>query len=150
MVCRQCYAPSANVYRQYYNDQIGNGLVVYRSSKNYRGSGFGGVLKAIGGIASPFLKKLGRVALKEGLRTGKEIASHVASGHNLKSALKQGVVSGGKRFLNSAITETFGSSSPNGKRARQAATEAGFRGGKTNSRKKRRGKGGRVQGTIFD
>lgn len=149
MRCSGCFVPSVDVYKQYYAQQIGSGgITVYRSSKNYRGTGFGGILKAIGSVASPFLKKIGRVALQEGLKTGKEIVDHVASGSNLKTAFKKGVTSGGKRFLNNAIGEVVGGSSDAKKRkssqlARVAATAAK----KTKLVRSRRKK---KKATIFD
>ena len=54
-----------------------------------RGRGLGSLLSGLVRSAVPSLKSGGKALLKEGAKTGMQLAQYVLSGQNLKSAAKQ-------------------------------------------------------------
>ena len=54
-----------------------------------RGRGLGSLLSGLVRSAVPLLKSGGKALLKEGAKTGMQLAQYVLSGQNLKSAAKQ-------------------------------------------------------------
>ena len=61
-----------------------------------RGRGLGSLLSGLVRSAVPLLKSGGKALLKEGAKTGMQLAQYVLSGQNLKSASKQRAQKAGK------------------------------------------------------
>ena len=86
-------------YDQYYVNQVGSGMPVYRGSPVLqRGYGLGGLLGGLFRRAMPLLKKGAAMVGKQVLRTGMDIADDVMSGQNIKTAAKRRVKAGGKQL----------------------------------------------------
>lgn len=93
------YHTPLNYYDQYYANQVGSGMPVYRGSPVLqRGYGLGGLLGGLFRRAMPFLKKGAALVGKQALRTGMNIADDVMSGQNIKTAAKRRLKSGGQQL----------------------------------------------------
>lgn len=103
---------SSKAYEDYYCSQAGHGLPVFIGRRHMRGRGLGSLLGGIGRSLIPLLKSGGKALLKEGARTGMQVAQNVLAGQNIKSAMKQGARQGGKRLLHGAIGHVTGSAPP--------------------------------------
>ena len=103
MVRQRAYQSCPKLYEDYYSSQVGHGLPVFVGGRNsIRGHGLGSLLAGIGRAVVPLLKRGGKVLLKEGARTGLQVAQDVMSGQRVGSALKQRSRQAGKRLLNQA------------------------------------------------
>lgn len=71
-----------NPYIRYYQDQVGSGLVGFEGVKYQKGHGFFGRL--ISSFAKPLLSYFGKKALS----TGRDIASDLLEGKNIKESVK--------------------------------------------------------------
>lgn len=111
---RKLYSPNIDYYRSTYNDQIGHGFPVFVGGM--KGNGLGNILSGLFRTAIPLLKRGGKALLKEGVRTGLNVANDVISGKNIKSAMKSRTKNAGKRMINSAIGQ-FQMSAPPGEPA---------------------------------
>ena len=96
------YVPNQQLYHEFYN-QTGYGLPVFIGGM--RGRGLGSVLSGLFRSAIPLLKKSGKAILREGLSTGLRVAQDVASGKNLKSAVKRRAKGAGERLLKKAVRQ---------------------------------------------
>ena len=108
------YNPDSKFYEDYYVNQAGFGLPVFIGGKSYRGRGLGNLLGGIGRTLLPLLKKGGRALLKEGTKTGLQIAQDVLSGREVKSSIKKRARLAGKRMLDSAVSSVVGRAAPPG------------------------------------
>ena len=100
---RQCtYQSCPRLYEDYYSNQVGHGLPVFVGGRSIRGHGLGSLLAGIGRAVVPLLKRGGKALLKEGARTGLQVAQDVVSGRRFDTALKQRSRQAGKRLLNQA------------------------------------------------
>lgn len=100
------YSPSKTDYESYYLNQVGfGGIPVYRGLAVQRGSGLGNILSSAFKFAVPLLKKGATYIGKKLLSTGAKVATDVASGIPIKSALKSHSISAGKETLASAADE---------------------------------------------
>ena len=75
-------------YEEYYCRQAGNGLPVFVGGRNIRGRGIGSLLGGIGRSLIPLIRKGGKAVLKEGARTGLQVAGDVLFGRNAEKALR--------------------------------------------------------------
>ncbi len=93
------YHTPYNYYDQYYLNQVGTGMPIYRGSPILqRGYGLGGLLGGLFRKAVPLLKKGAAMVGKQALRTGLDIADDVMSGQNIKTAAKRRIKSGTKQL----------------------------------------------------
>lgn len=76
------------------------------------GRGLGSILSGIGRTILPLLKAGGKALLKQGARTGLQVASDVISGQDIKSALKQRGQDAGKQLLYKAVGALSGGAPP--------------------------------------
>ena len=72
--------------------------------RNYRGRGLGNLLGGLGRTLIPLLKSGEKALLKEGARTGMQLAQDVLSGQHLKSALQHRGKQAGKRLTITATS----------------------------------------------
>ena len=120
MVRQNPFQSSGKLYENYYCNQVGHGLPVFVGGRNYRGRGIGNLLGGIGRAIVPLLKSGGKALLKEGARTGMQVAQDVLSGHNVKSSLKQRANEAGKRLFQQAVHRVTGAPpAPPGEPARK-------------------------------
>lgn len=105
MAPRSLYRCDGHVYDQYY--QKGGSLPVFvGSGASQRGLGLGSVLGGLFRMAVPLLKQGGKALLKEGAKTGLQVAQDVMSGQTLKTAAQQRAKQAGKRLFQQAIGQT--------------------------------------------
>lgn len=90
---------AGRAYRDYYNDQHGNGLAVFRGVTTQRGHGIGGLLSGLLRGAAPLLKSGARTIGKELLTSGVGIASDLLSGDSFASSGKRRMSQAGRRLL---------------------------------------------------
>ena len=130
---RQCtYQSCPRLYEDYYSNQVGHGLPVFVGGRSIRGHGLGSLLAGIGRAVVPLLKRGGKALLKEGARTGLQVAQDVVSGRRFDTALKQRSRQAGKRLLNQA---TGGGGGGGGAKRRRIKTSRGRGGKQTGPRK---------------
>lgn len=108
---RTTYHPCVKSHEDYFNNQSGKGLNVFRGVRHMRGNGlFGSLLRGLGRAFVPLLKSGGKTILKEGLSTGARVMSDVASGHNFKTSLKRRGREAGERLYERAVKKMRGGS----------------------------------------
>ena len=93
---RYSYQCNRRLYEDYYQKQVGRGLPVFIGGTSMRGRGLGSLLSGLVRSAVPLLKSGGKALLKEGAKTGTQLAQDVLSGQNLKSAAKRRAQEAGK------------------------------------------------------
>ena len=81
-------AEHKKVYDDYYLNQSGKGMPVFRGVRYQRGHGLGNVLWTLTKFALPFLKKGVKAVGKQAVRTGMNIAQEAMQGRNIKTAAK--------------------------------------------------------------
>ena len=92
-----------NAYEEYYLNQAGSGLPVFVGSRHTKGYGIGNVLSGLIRLAVPVLKRTGKAVVREGLRTGIDVLSDVASGKNIKQSVQNRVKQTGSRLVKKAV-----------------------------------------------
>ncbi len=92
---RYCCDAQKALYSDYYVNQAGGSLPVFRGSRGQRGHGFGSVLGGLFRNALPMLKRIG----KQALTTGAHIASDMLGGKNFGDSAKLRVRQGINSFL---------------------------------------------------
>ena len=127
-------------YKEYYRQQAGNGLSVYRGRRYVApsGNGFGSVFRSIARRAAPFLKRGAMTAGKALLQTGTEVLGDALDGKNIGESAKRRFASSGKQLgktlLSDARDELLGSR----KRSIGSSETTVARASKVKSRKKHR------------
>ena len=111
MVNFQPYQPCVKSYEDYYLNQAGHGINYFIGRPHQRGrNGFATLLRGVGRMLIPLVKSGGKKILKEGVKTGINIAGDVLSGQNIKSAVKKRAKQTGKRLLTDAFGQLAGTS----------------------------------------
>ena len=105
------FRPEQRGYDDYYCKQAGYGLPVFVGGRHQRGRGLGSIFGGIARSLFPLLKSGAKTLLREGAKTGVQVASDVISGQNVKKALRRRAGESGKRLLNKAVSRFTGSSS---------------------------------------
>ena len=97
---------SAACYEQYYLNQTGAGMPVYRGSTGLqRGYGLGGLLGGLFRSAMPVLKKGAMAVGREALQSGIDIAQDVMRGQNVKTAAKKRIKTAGRNMGRKALNK---------------------------------------------
>ena len=100
---------NVQLYEDYFLSQSGAGSInVFSGPRYMRGKGFGRILGGLGRAILPLLKRGGRVLLKEGLRTGTQIASDVIGGQKFTSSLKKRGREAGDRMVQTVVKRMRG------------------------------------------
>lgn len=90
-------------YSQYYTNQCGHGLPVFRGSRYQRGHGIGnllaGAFRSVLPKLIPAAKSVGKTVLKQGM----EVASDVLNGRSLKESAKHRARRGGMELLDTVM-----------------------------------------------
>ena len=100
---------------------MGHGLPVFVGGTAMRGRGLGSLLSGLVLSAVPRLKSGGKAVLKEGAKTGMQLAQDVLYGQNLKSAAKQRAQEAGILLFYQAVGRVLreGAAAPPGEPARK-------------------------------
>jgi len=112
---------SSPFYRDYYAQQSGNGLSVFRGATVQRGRGIGGFFSRILRGAMPLLKSGAKIIGEQMIDSGASIAKDIINGKNLKTTAIQNFSSGGKQLL-SSLTRTLNSTTNKRKRKARASS----------------------------
>ena len=97
---------SSPTYGQYYLNQAGSGIPVYRGSTGLqRGYGLGGLLGGLFRSAMPLLKKGAMAVGREALQSGMDIAQDVMNGQNVKTATKRRMKTAGRNMGRKALNK---------------------------------------------
>ena len=116
-----CCDASRSMYEDYYANQSGGAMPVFMGARHQRGHGIGNFFSGLKRVAIPLLKRGAQFLLPRLFKTGREIASDVASGTKIKDALKERVPGAAKEAARDAINEAsqhFFSQSGSGLRRR--------------------------------
>lgn len=144
---RKSYTPhytDPGLFDQYYINQAGSGMPIYRGSTGQqRGYGLGGLLGGLFRSAIPLLKKGAAMAGKQALRTGADIAQDVLSGENIKTATKKRLKSAGRQMGSRVLTKLQTGRGKGVKKKKPTATHSRGR-----KKKKKKKKGGRKVSKI--
>ena len=118
MVLLKPYQPCFKSYEQYYMNQAGHGMNYYIGRPHQRGRNFASVLRGLGRVVLPLIKssgkKIGKKLLNEGINTGVQLVQDIASGKNVKSAVKRRTKQAGKRLFNQAFGQLTSLAAPPG------------------------------------
>ena len=100
---------NVQLYEDYFLSQSGAGSInVFSGPRYMRGRGFGRILGGLGRAILPLLKRGGRVLLREGLRTGTQIAGDVLEGKKFTSSLKKRGREAGDRMIQTVVKRMRG------------------------------------------
>ena len=90
----------SNPYIEYYNNQIGSGLVGFQGVRTQRGHGFFG--RIFGGIGN-FIKSLAPSLFKSALPSAIGLAQDVMEGKNVGESAKSRLVDAGKNVASTTL-----------------------------------------------
>ena len=115
------YQCNRRLYEDYYQKPVGHGLPVFVGGTAMRGRGLGSLLSGLVLSAVPRLKSGGKAVLKEGAKTGMQLAQDVLYDQNLKSAAKQQAQEAGILLFYQAVGRVLreGAAAPPGEPARK-------------------------------
>jgi len=103
-----CCDGSRHMYEDYYSQQVGGQVPVFRGSRYQRGHGLGSVLSGLfRRFVMPLFTTHGKTLALNALRTGMDLADDVlGSGQTLKESVKKRVPEGIKRTAQSLIDQS--------------------------------------------
>lgn len=102
---------SKSHYAQYYNEQVGSGLAVFRGATTQRGHGIGSLLGGLVKGALPLLASGAKTFGKELLRTGVDVAGDVLGEKDFKSSAVKNFKEAGSNLLGK-LSHTLSASAP--------------------------------------
>lgn len=123
---------TAGFYEEYYNQQHGNGLAVFKGKRHMDGAGIGSVLGSLFKAVGPSIARIGKSAARSVGRHAMNVARDVLAGEDLQTSALRNLKTGGVEVLN----DIMDSPAPSRKRKRTSGTA------KNGKRQKR--------GTIFE
>ena len=82
-------APTDSVYKNYYLNQAGHGIPVYKGSGLQRGHGLGSILGGLLRSAAPLMKSAAKTIGREALNFGVGLAKDALSGEDVKSSAEK-------------------------------------------------------------
>jgi len=153
------YAPedSTEMYEDYYDAQVGQGLSVYKGKPMMTGNGIGSIFSGLVRSALPMLKRGAKSVGKKLLTTAAGVAGDVLSGENLKKSASNRFRTAGADLLDDVEqtlrTRAIPSSRASTRRARTTATPAvkkRSRPRRTGTRQPLKKQRRQRQATIFD
>ena len=77
-----------------------------------RGRGLGNLMGSLFRSVVPLLKSSGKALLKEGAKSGMQLAQDVLFGQSLKTAAKRKAQEAGKRLFHQAVGKVTGAAAP--------------------------------------
>lgn len=111
---------SSSHYKNYYANQAGGGMPVFRGKTVQHGSGLGGVFSKIFKGIAPMFKNLTKTAGKQLITTGANIAKDVLSGKKLADSTKSNFTQGGKQLFSELVTSFAAKPKVGGTRKRKS------------------------------
>lgn len=90
---------SAKFINNYYEQQAGGNIPVFRGSTVQTGSGIGGIFSRLMKGVVPMLKEGAKIAGKELINSGVNIANDMINGKSFADSTKVNLKSGGKQLL---------------------------------------------------
>ena len=94
----------SSIIRDYYTMQAGGSMPTFRGSTIQRGSGIGGIFSKLRRNVVPILSKGAKLAGKQLLSTGLNIANDLIDGESFADSAKQNFKTGGKNLLSTLST----------------------------------------------
>lgn len=119
MIVPYSFDNSRDYYKTYYENQVGNGLSVFRGATTQRGHGIGGFFSGLLKGAMPLIKSGAKTIGKELLNTGVNIAKDAIQGKDFKSSARDNFRSAGGNLF-SKLTESLSGKSRQPIRKRKA------------------------------
>lgn len=106
------YSPfdSKEFYQNYYTDQVGHGLAVYKGKTVMDGSGIGSIFSGLLSKAIPVLKTAGKAVGKRLLASGANIARDALAGENIAQSARKRLKLAGKDLLGAAASSLLNKS----------------------------------------
>lgn len=129
---------SDKYYKNYYENQIGNGLAVFKGATVQRGHGIGGFFSNLFKGAMPVLKSGLKTVGKELLSAGVDIARDALQGKDVKTTAKRRMLASGDNLLSKFSDKMRGSGLRPIKRRHRAA----LRNCSNKAKKRKTAKGG--------
>ncbi len=126
---------AGNSFEKYYLNQAGTGLPTYVASK-HNGGGLGNILGGLSRMFLPVIKKTGSSLLKEGLRTGVDILSDVASGNDIKTSAERRLKQSSSRVLKRTADKLARPAPPGQPSVKRTARKYGKTQGQSRKRKR--------------
>lgn len=117
---------SSKTYVDYYTKQIGGDLPFFAGSRIQRGRGIGGVFGQLFKGARPLLTQALKVAGKELLKTGANIAKDALQGNNVKQSAKRNFTSSGVRLLDK-LSNAFDNPKPQPRKRKPTPLKPGLK-----------------------
>ena len=97
---------SSDFYCNYYSQQVGNGLSVFKGTTIQRGRGIGSFFSRMMRGAMPLLKSGAKAVGKQIVESGANIAKDLIEGKNLKASAIKNLSAGGSKLM-SGLTNVF-------------------------------------------
>ena len=82
-------APTESIYKNYYINQAGHGIPVYKGTGLQKGHGIGNIFSGLFRSAAPMLKSAAKDIGQEALNCGVGLARDALSGDNIKTAAEK-------------------------------------------------------------
>ena len=82
-------APTESIYKNYYINQAGHGIPVYKGTGLQKGHGIGNIFSGLFRSAAPLLKSAAKAIGREALNFGVGLARDALSGDNIKTAAEK-------------------------------------------------------------
>ena len=92
---------SSHSLKNYYLNQSGGGIPVFRGATRQRGYGLGGIFSNLFRRIAPVLKNVAKTAGKQLVKTGANFVTDVIDGKTLKKAALSNLSSGGQQLVSS-------------------------------------------------
>lgn len=121
---------SESFYRDYYGQQKGNGLAVFRGATIQKGRGIGSLFSSILRGAMPLLKSGAKAVGKQLMSSGANVVNDLLDGKELKSSAVQNFSVGGKKLLSSFTNNLSQATKQRVNRKRKVAAKSVKKGNK--------------------
>ena len=141
----QKYCCNGAAVEQYYRNQVGTGLPVFRGNIVQRGHGLGSMFKGLLKTVVPLVNSGAKSLGKQALSTGLDITRDVLSGQNFKDAAQQRLRETGTETLRK-VQNKMQSTQKSIKKIRSPQMYTS----RPSKKKKRTSRGGRNKRDIFD
>ena len=113
---------TAGFYEEYYNQQHGNGLAVFRGKRHMDGAGIGNILGSLLKSVGPSIARFWKSEARSVGRHAMNVARDVLDEEDLQTSARRNLKSGGADVLN----DIMDSSKPSRKRKRAAGSGQKF------------------------
>ena len=105
---------TAGFYEEYYNQQHGNGLAVFKGKRHMDGAGLGNLLGSLFKAVGPSIARIGKSAVRSVGRHALNVAKNVMDGEDFQTSALRNLKSGGVELIDDIASD----STPTRKRKR--------------------------------